>query len=645
MKGSLSFTTTEQLNRSFLFFIGTITIIYTFIPSLNPFDSPASKLINGSLGTLCFFISISARFIVKLSKHLKTLSYIIYTILLMWFLISHSNDSQAFGIPIIIWVMLSFSGSLFHSLRSFLLFTVFALGGITAFLLYNHIPLFESYYFGFSCGLLCINGLLIYQKDIHRLNTDFNQVHNQLSPMPSMELSLFGDVINYNKEAANIFSRLEKKGNVNPFFQEFRDQVTNRGIGVFNSEFSFEWAEGRRTYMVTCQYYKARDSFFLYFQDITRENELIGINREQEEMFQIIFQGTNEGLIMVDTTGKISFVNQQFCKLFGYTTKELLGREAAGLLVDNSDPAIIRKRLADRINGKSQVYQAHQTTKNGDKLWTLISASPYRDRNGNVRGTVAAITDLSPLKKAQAELEERNEQMDMFLYKASHDLKGPLASVKGILNLAIQYCKEEEVKNYIEMAIMSAERLDNAVVDLLRVTRINNLQLQVEEVDVPSMVYEVIRSIDHLEERQDVQITTEFHIDKPFHTDRGSLHSILQNLVINAVKYKNPNQSSPKVDIDISNHKNGIRLIISDNGEGIREDVQRKVFNMFYRGNKKSKGTGLGLYIVKQSVEKMKGTIHFESAVSKGTTFTIYLPELKAPHTLESQEIVQELSA
>lgn len=531
-------------------------------------------------------------------------------------------------------IMLGFAGYLLQNFRNFVIFGFF--GGISASILRFELIPYGSESFVFFLlvpTLLILSGVLVYYRD--NITTQLRRVNelHEGSPIPVLEVHLNGNIRYANRAAYEMFPDLLH--NDTPIKLVHETLSLYHQLSSQNTNTVFNIDSENKAFQVTVQADVQDQNLWLFIQDISWKKTIMDTLREREELLQereevyrIMVEGTNEALIVVDVKGRISFVNHQFCKLFGYAEAEIIGRDAAGLLVDGSDPTKIAKRLSERLAGKSEVYEATQMTKSGEELWTLISASPYRDRTGQICGTVAAITDLSPLKKAREDLEERNQQMDMFLYKATHDLKGPLASVKGILTLALQYCEQDTVRKYVDMAVSCTDRLDNAVIDLLKVARMNNESLSVEEVSLKHVVSDIIESLDHLEERKGVHIETEINYDRPFFTDRVSLNSILQNLILNSLKYKREEASPSWVRVMITEKKQGILIEVTDNGEGIRDDVKEKVFQMFYRGNKKSKGTGLGLYIVKHSVEKMKGKVSLESEAGTGTSFRLYLPDL-----------------
>lgn len=329
-------------------------------------------------------------------------------------------------------------------------------------------------------------------------------------------------------------------------------------------------------------------------------------------------------IIEISADEHISFVNEQFCLLLGYSREEVIGKPFSYILGQTQEENQVVRMIS---SGTLTTSEMMLKKKDGTKIHTLFSLTGYRTGSEAVHGAVGTITDITGLKAVELQLKERNEQMDLFLYKATHDLKGPLASVKGILDLALQDSEAEPVKKYLQMALTSTERLDQALIDLLQVVRLNKAELQIEPIDCPELINDILFSLKHMPESVDVMIERRILLNRPFYSDKNTLTTILLNLIVNAIKYKRDGAQAHKVIIAVKLREQALEVEISDNGEGIREEIQHKIFDMFYRGNKKSKGTGLGLYIVKQGVDKLGGTISLNSVPQQGTTFTLVIPE------------------
>ncbi len=336
----------------------------------------------------------------------------------------------------------------------------------------------------------------------------------------------------------------------------------------------------------------------------------------------------------VSSDGNIKFVNQKFCSLLGHDSGEVLGTSIFELIESSNAKEVYEGGwLIDTIRTRELYFKR----KKGDLLPALVSLSPYDENDDRTATIIGTITDITALKEVEHQLKERNEQMDLFLYKATHDLKGPLASVKGILNIAVQSCQQPDIEQYMQMALTSTDKLDQALVDLLHVTRLNKADLIIEEVNCNDLVEEILFSLQHMPESRMVQFEVEIQYKEIFYTDKNTLTTILQNLIVNAIKYKREEIYQHVVFVGIKKYGNGIKVEVRDNGEGIRPEIQEKIFNMFYRGNKKSKGTGLGLYIVKQGVDKLAGELYLKSKPGSGTVFMLYIPSYRKKNEIPNQ--------
>ncbi|MDX2248497.1 MAG: HAMP domain-containing sensor histidine kinase [Bacteroidia bacterium] len=331
-------------------------------------------------------------------------------------------------------------------------------------------------------------------------------------------------------------------------------------------------------------------------------------------------------VIEVDAKGDVTYINPSGREEFPYLFSHAATHPLLNQLKDNFRTLKEAGQVKGvDINLGDKVYQAH--------FYYVAESGSYRcyiTKIALIEELLQQETSrrMADLKKVEAELKERNHQMDLFLYKATHDLKGPLTSVVGILNIAIQDCLQPEVRQYIEMALASTARLDNALLDLIHVTRLSKEQIRPERIDCNALLNEILQSINHMPERRNVEFRTDVPMSLFVRSDRNSLLSILQNLITNAIKYRRDGTHIHIVSITIFPEKSGVKIIVTDNGEGIRAEIREKIFSMFYRGNKKSKGTGLGLYIVKQSISKLGGKIDFESVNGEGTRFSVWLPNL-----------------
>ncbi len=208
----------------------------------------------------------------------------------------------------------------------------------------------------------------------------------------------------------------------------------------------------------------------------------------------------------------------------------------------------------------------------------------------------------------------------------AHDLRAPLMSVKGLLNLMKKNPSPENFETYFELVERSIDKMEDAISDLLE--RMSERQESPpEQVDIRQIAEEAIQSLQYMPgaEMVDIDLTAEETTD--FVSDRVALFSIFSNIISNAIRYRDRNRKS-FLKIDVSLDPQFAKLLFEDNGIGISDEDQAKVFDRFYRVSREQKGSGLGLAIVKSSVEKLGGTVEMRSRLGIGTAFLIYIPNV-----------------
>ena len=223
------------------------------------------------------------------------------------------------------------------------------------------------------------------------------------------------------------------------------------------------------------------------------------------------------------------------------------------------------------------------------------------------------------------EIEERNKQLDTFVYRASHDIKGPLKSMIGLAQLGLLDTEEETTKGYFEHILKSTKRLDATLADLLNVVKMNHTIIEKTKIDFNFMLHEILSSFEHNPNYK--RIKFDFQVAKIlyYETDKRLIYSVLQNLIENGINYSDNDKSNPFITIQIQPFQEGLKINYEDNGLGIDEKYQDKIFEMFFKINANSTGTGLGMYIVKTTIERLGGTISMHSNEGVGTAFTILL--------------------
>lgn len=238
------------------------------------------------------------------------------------------------------------------------------------------------------------------------------------------------------------------------------------------------------------------------------------------------------------------------------------------------------------------------------------------------------------------QLQKTNHELDNLIYSISHDLRAPIASIMGLVSLHKDITQDEEAKRYIELEERALNNLDKFIQELLAYSRVNRMELHIEKIELQDLINEIIEQYSHFQNHP-VDVVVDCELTQPFYSDKTQLRIALQNLINNAINYADFSKSNPYCTINVKQNPTQIEIEIADNGIGVDEKHGNKIFDMFYRANNKTTGSGLGLYIVREALSKMKGTIRFKSAVNQGTTFHLTLPNLKPKTNRKDNMIIQ----
>jgi signal transduction histidine kinase len=230
------------------------------------------------------------------------------------------------------------------------------------------------------------------------------------------------------------------------------------------------------------------------------------------------------------------------------------------------------------------------------------------------------------IREQNDELVKINRELDSFVYSVSHNLRAPLMSVLGLLNLAKLHDRKEDLHQYFEMMEHSIQKLDNTLKEILDYSRNARKEVDVEKVDIRSIINDSIERLFYMEGSAQVKKTMDIIEQCPLYCDGYRLLVIFNNLLSNSIKYRDPKKEENFVHFYITIEKSLLTIRIQDNGIGIPSDFVPKIFNMFYRATERSEGAGLGLYIVRETVQKLGGTVNVTSEYGVGTTFDIEIP-------------------
>ncbi len=230
------------------------------------------------------------------------------------------------------------------------------------------------------------------------------------------------------------------------------------------------------------------------------------------------------------------------------------------------------------------------------------------------------------LVASNALLTKANAELDRFVYSTSHDLRAPLASVLGLINVIQTTQHPTDIKKYLGMMKERIHTLDRFIKDITDYSRNNRLEIVKEKVNVKYMVEEIWEMLKYSPEAENIYMQIDLPSDLYMDTDRSRLKVVLSNLISNSIRYHDASKQDKYIRLQYQKEAGCFYLMVEDNGQGIDPQFHTRIFDMFFRANETSKGSGLGLYIVKETLEKLSGSIQLDSKPGVGTTFKVVLP-------------------
>jgi len=367
---------------------------------------------------------------------------------------------------------------------------------------------------------------------------------------------------------------------------------------------------------------------FAFTRDITDVKQPEIDIRQSEERLRWIFDNSPVGKVVTDDKLKIIQTNVAFRKLLDRNVRDLQEKQLTQFIPKDCKKDFKQEVQNLKSNGLLSFQLEGQiiTSGNSDK-YVLIQGVPLHDTQLRSKYLFQFI-DIHSRKIAEDQLKIRNNELNNFVYKVSHDLRAPLTSIQGLVKLMEMESDPTVQEEYVQMMESRIGRLDDFIRNVLSHSKNLNADVLIEEVDLERIISEHVSQLTFNKNYKNVKCTV-FVKGKNLYTDEQRMHEILRNLILNAFQYSRENRVEPFVKIDAKITAKSCNITIEDNGMGIRKKYQNKIFDMFYRANEKVEGAGLGLYIVKQTLEKLGGSISLESEVHVGTKITLIIPNQK----------------
>ncbi|MFY0672138.1 MAG: PAS domain-containing sensor histidine kinase [Bacteroidia bacterium] len=469
-----------------------------------------------------------------------------------------------------------------------------------------------------------------------------NQLKGQLHKKPSLSRE---NLENLSKdELINIIQSSEKEHNT------YRDRVVHDSKLVMEIISKITWND--ESFVSPLELENVLPEFYDLFQNINRLqfeaadliqeleshndnlNKLVDERTTQIEAkssnLNSLLESYNAPIWIIDTGYRIVSVNSFFEAIVknGYGTELKVGERIIDYFTDEIK-TFWKEKYDSALAGK--VVEFHQDYNMGGEIGVYVYKVFPVINDEKIIGCGVIGNNITKLVNSEIQLKEQNEtltklneELDTFIYRSSHDMRAPIATLLGLLDLVKNEKDDEKRNQCFSFMEESISKLDGFIHEITELTKNSKYEIESVNLNLRSFVNNILSELAYMPNYSIVKLELDISESIQINSDSFRLKTILKNLIANSIKYSRANSNS-WVKVNAKKQEDKIEIVIADNGQGIAKDQHKKVFNMFHRANLSSKGSGLGLYIVKETVHKLGGSINLESELGKGTSVSVIL--------------------
>ncbi|AHM58604.1 PAS domain-containing protein [Flammeovirgaceae bacterium 311] len=374
----------------------------------------------------------------------------------------------------------------------------------------------------------------------------------------------------------------------------------------------------------------AKTRNFIKYYGTLQDISTIRFTEHEKNRLTAIIETTSDIVSIAGVDGRIQYLNKAGREFFGIRNDEALAQKTIFNLTSARFTKVLsRKELRHADKWGTWSGQNRYVRHDGREVHVSQVIVSHKSPEGQVQCYSAILRDMSEQKKIEQDLIFKNNELDTFIYRASHDLRGPIATMMGLNQIVKYEIEDAAALKYFELYNSQILRLHNITVSLIELTKIKDRNCEISTIDFRNIWSAVQTNIAKLSESAGVMLQDCIEDLADFRSDAHLIEIVLYNLVENSIRYRRSEvEAFVRLEIQASKERDQVIIKVSDNGIGIDSQLQHKIYNMFFRGTDRSKGPGLGLYILKNAVEKIGGRTTLYSVPYKGTTFKIELPSL-----------------
>lgn len=405
-----------------------------------------------------------------------------------------------------------------------------------------------------------------------------------------------------------------------------------RQLRLLHKNGNWIWCEGSITNLL---HEEGIEALVSNFSDISEKRSTAQQREFDRNNLYALINNTNDLMWSVDTDFKLITSNQLFDKVANLASGKMIEKGVSNLVLEGFSGNQLQryKKFYERALAGETFTEIEYTT-SPDESWSEISFFPIKKKK-EIIGTACYSRDITKRKKSELELEKQNKELikanfelDRFVYSVSHDLRSPLTSMLGLISFIEEDSKEEDTLEHLKLIKSSINRLDSSIKNILSYSHNNRAALEITHIPLSKTVTEIINSLSSMNNAEGIHFEVVVEEEYPFYSDKQRFSTVIENLISNAIKYHRSTERGRFIKVSGKATKEELRLIVQDNGIGIASENHEKIFDMFYRLPSEIPGSGIGLYIVKETIETMLGTLLIDSEQGAGTTFNITLKNL-----------------
>lgn len=340
-----------------------------------------------------------------------------------------------------------------------------------------------------------------------------------------------------------------------------------------------------------------------------------------------VFDAVEEGIMVVGSDNQTLECNNRFIEMFRVPPP----------LLNKGNRRLRIRYIADQLqNGDDFMEKLYAVEASSEhKFFDVLHlrdgraieqfSQPFYVQ-GKFMGRIWSYRDITKRLSAEESLRSVNSELDTFIYRASHDIKGPLARLRGICNVAKLTITDPQSSEYFELLDQESKKLDSILGKLLVVKDLKTSRVKIDKIDFNSVINKSLKYLHFIQDFENVNFKIQIDAALEFQSDANLLELIFMNLIDNAIQFRDEDKPTINILIDVCKDNNHVTIRLKDNGIGIDESIIHQIFDMHFRGSERSTGTGLGLYIVKTALDALHGKVFVQSKPRGGTDFVFSFP-------------------